>query len=264
MTSYQKLRLRSPQGQTNFGADLTPDSSFSEFQNAIERQTGIPVAAQIIKVGFPPKITKVDGSTKLVEVPLRDGDQVLVESGPSLSASTVVQPSLSIVPTAAATPTAATSATASRTTASMSLPSKTGSKTSSDNENYVTCGTAYLHVREMEDDNSCLFRSISYLTTQSANSHAIYRSLAASAILKNPTEYPEVVLGRPPAEYCRWIQEPRSWGGAIELSVFSETFGVEICSIDVGTGRVDRFGQGRFDKMGFVLYRCVFFLFYCN
>jgi ubiquitin thioesterase OTU1 len=36
-----------------------------------------------------------------------------------------------------------------------------------------------------------------------------------------------------------------SWGGAIELSILSKHFDIEICSIDVQTLRVDRFNEGR-------------------
>lgn len=48
---------------------------------------------------------------------------------------------------------------------------------------------------------------------------------------------------RSPADYIATILKPSSWGGAIELSIFAKHFSTEIWSIDVQTGRVDRFGQ---------------------
>lgn len=43
-------------------------------------------------------------------------------------------------------------------------------------------------------------------------------------------------------KYIQWIQKPNSWGGAIELAILSSYFQVEIDSIDVQTGRIDKFG----------------------
>lgn len=59
-------------------------------------------------------------------------------------------------------------------------------------------------------------------------------STAANALLSDR---------RTPEEYIATILKPTSWGGAIELAIFAQHFSTEICSIDVQTGRVDRFGQ---------------------
>lgn len=69
--------------------------------------------------------------------------------------------------------------------------------------------------------------------------------VVAQYILARPLEYPEVFLGRPPKDYARWIQQPDKWGGAIELAIFSDIYGVEIGSFDVKSGRMDLFGEGR-------------------
>lgn len=45
----------------------------------------------------------------------------------------------------------------------------------------------------------------------------------------------------PPAQYITTISKPSTWGGAIELSVLAKHYRVEIASIDVETGRIDRF-----------------------
>lgn len=70
------------------------------------------------------------------------------------------------------------------------------------------------------------------------------RSIIASHIQSNQDKYSEVVLEKPPDDYCRWIQTENAWGGAIELNVLSRQFGIEICSIDVATLRIDRFNEG--------------------
>lgn len=111
-----------------------------------------------------------------------------------------------------------------------------------------------LVVREMKDDNSCLFRSIAYVLERNVDKHVALRSVVADYILDHPQEYPQVVLGREPIEYSSWIRNLNSWGGAIELSVFSEIYKTEIDSIDISTLRVDRFGQDRYDSRVVVLY----------
>ena len=71
------------------------------------------------------------------------------------------------------------------------------------------------------------------------------RSIIAQNIQAASDVYSEVVLDQPIDKYCRWIQTPDAWGGAIELGILSKHFDVEICSIDVQTLRVDKFNEGR-------------------
>lgn len=52
---------------------------------------------------------------------------------------------------------------------------------------------------------------------------------------------------RPRDEYIRTILSPNSWGGAIELTILAAHYGTEIASIDVETGRIDRFGPSSDD-----------------
>lgn len=55
---------------------------------------------------------------------------------------------------------------------------------------------------------------------------------------------------RPRDEYIATILKPASWGGAIELSVLSAHYKTEISSIDVETGRVDRFEPSSGNESG--------------
>ena len=48
----------------------------------------------------------------------------------------------------------------------------------------------------------------------------------------------------PPSQYIDTITKPTSWGGAIELSNLSAHYSAEIASVDVETGRIDRFAPG--------------------
>lgn len=109
-------------------------------------------------------------------------------------------------------------------------------------------------VREMKDDNSCLFRSVGYVIDHNAENHTKYRQVIPDAIRSDPIQFNEAILGQPINKYMDWIVKKDSWGGAIELFILSEKYQVEICSIDVQTCRVDRFGQGKFGKTVIVLY----------
>jgi hypothetical protein len=55
--------------------------------------------------------------------------------------------------------------------------------------------------------------------------------------------YNEAVLGKSNEEYCDWIQRDQSWGGAIEIGILSDHYGIEICAIDVTNVNVYRFGE---------------------
>ncbi|CAJ0844514.1 9866_t:CDS:10 [Entrophospora sp. SA101] len=72
----------------------------------------------------------------------------------------------------------------------------------------------YAVLREMADDNSCLFRAIE----------------VAQKLRQNPVTYSDIILGKSRNEYCKWIAQKNSWGGAIEIR-----------SVDVGTGRIDKY-----------------------
>jgi ubiquitin thioesterase OTU1 len=99
-------------------------------------------------------------------------------------------------------------------------------------------------LRVMPDDNSCLFRAVGAAVMGDMDTMVELRSIIAGAIQSNPSEYTAVVLGKNPDDYCQWIQNEDSWGGAIELKILSEYFNIEICSIDVQTLHMFQFNEG--------------------
>ncbi|KAH6721377.1 hypothetical protein BKA61DRAFT_157197 [Leptodontidium sp. MPI-SDFR-AT-0119] len=99
-------------------------------------------------------------------------------------------------------------------------------------------------LRVMPDDNSCLFRSFGTAVLPGDDqSMTELRSIIATAIQSEPETYSKVVLEQDPDDYCRWIQTPDAWGGAIEMGIMAKYFGVEICSIDVQSLRIDKFNE---------------------
>lgn len=71
------------------------------------------------------------------------------------------------------------------------------------------------------------------------------RQVVAQTIQAQPEFYTKGMLEKEPTEYCRWIKREDSWGGGIELSILSQHFDIEICSINVQDLRIDRFNEGK-------------------
>lgn len=45
------------------------------------------------------------------------------------------------------------------------------------------------------------------------------REIIAMEVASDQETYNEAMLGKPNADYCVWIQQPSSWGGAIEVFI---------------------------------------------
>ncbi|RLN59768.1 hypothetical protein BBJ28_00003692 [Nothophytophthora sp. Chile5] len=74
-------------------------------------------------------------------------------------------------------------------------------------------------------------------------------------ILTDPEQYSEVFLGRPVYEYCAWIQDDKSWGGEIELSILSTHYKVEMVVFDVTSMSRLCYGEDQgFTQRMFLLY----------
>ena len=91
-------------------------------------------------------------------------------------------------------------------------------------------------------DNSCLFSSFAYCLmsrSRSIESARQMRGVVAQELLGQPELYSEVVLGKAPADYVAWIRGDNAWGGAIELGLLAQHFGVQVAVFDVQSQRMD-------------------------
>ena len=113
--------------------------------------------------------------------------------------------------------------------------------------------------RFVDSDNSCLFSSIGYLIDNKNFSDTTkyqYRQLLVNYLEENNVE--AGMLEIPKEDYIENIQNPSTWGGAIELKLFSDMLQIEIASIDVQSNRVDIFGQDKnYPQRIYVLYNGV-------
>nr|CAH7753651.1 unnamed protein product [Callosobruchus chinensis] len=71
------------------------------------------------------------------------------------------------------------------------------------------------------------------------------RKLVSETINAERFLYDEAVLGKPVDDYCAWIQDDRSWGGAIELAILSNYYGIEIAVADTMNAIINRFGEDK-------------------
>lgn len=65
------------------------------------------------------------------------------------------------------------------------------------------------------------------------NPSRVLRDKVADYILQHPDEYSKAILGDDPVRYTSRMRQMDTWGGAIELSILSQIYDVEISSIDV-------------------------------
>lgn len=227
-----------------------------------------------VKYGYPPKVLNLDqyDSTKLLsELDIKlNGEQLLVTrsenapvTSPSASAAqgndTKVQSKLSKPPLAIQQTTAQPGGTQSRNPLTepaqpLSLTRKNKPDMSEPPEIFIPDVGGTLLLRIMPDDNSCLFRAISSAVMSDLDAVTELRSIVAETIQADPVTFNKAVLdNKEPNTYCRWIRSQDSWGGQVELLILSQHFGVEICSIDVQTLRVDRYNEGA-EKRCFLVY----------
>lgn len=81
------------------------------------------------------------------------------------------------------------------------------------------------------------------------------RKIIAEQVNQDKTTYNEGILGRPNDEYCAWILQSDSWGGAIEVSILSAFYGIEFDVVDITNALINRFGEDRkYGMRAFLLY----------
>ncbi|KAI9346377.1 hypothetical protein BD770DRAFT_396523 [Pilaira anomala] len=213
-----RLRIRHAGGMATI-SDPTPEQTVEQLKQAISKAIGLDATQGVeIAGGYPPK--PITGDTlSLQSVGIKDGDTLNV-----------------------------------KVLDNVNIPSQQNLSLKANNNGTVEIPTGFLTLRVMDDDNSCLFRSIGYVLKRDTTISSDLRQIIAKEIQSDPNTYSDVTLGRSRDEYINWIQKPSAWGGAIELAIFSSHFAVEIDSIDVQTGRIDKFGEGNYDERVLIVY----------
>ncbi|CAE6463330.1 unnamed protein product [Rhizoctonia solani] len=234
------IRVRHPKGVSTLQVDLNSDSStVLSFQQSIQELSGLLPSQQELKSGYPPKPLTLIPELPLSSLGLQKGDQITVTVKPG-SLSTTAEPR-------------STSAPLSAPQSVASAPAPRASVGAAD-DSFVETDVGSLIHRVVPDDNSCLFSSVAIVFGHGMTAAQKMRSIVVNAIKNDPETYPDVVLGQPRESYMAAISKDSTWGGAIELSVFSDYFQTEIDSYDVETGRCDKFGEGKYNNKCILIY----------
>lgn len=228
-----RLQIRTRNGQLVLN-QLTPNSTLRELKLLSAQVTDIHEKCMKIFHGYPPKpLQSVSDLDTLASLSLRSGDTLIIEE----DANSVADDS-------------------SSTNTSEPL----GNDSRNQMQPEISCRTnGILTKRVVPADNSCLFTSIDFVMENGKKidleSGRQLRHIIAQIVAGDPNLYNPGFLERSNSEYCSWISDNRSWGGAIEVSILANYFQTEIDVIDSETGRIDRFGEDKqFRQRVFLLY----------
>lgn len=263
------IRVRHPKGVATL--EVEPETqTVDDLRTLLFSITEIPPAEQELKYGYPPKPLPLSDQP-LASIPIARGEQIIVtiNSNPGAMNSTQVSSSsaqtpLSTTPApsikalnqaiSAPSPLAPQTASSSRQRAESPLAESDIPVETTDSVAVPGRDAGYLQLRVVPDDNSCLFSAIGIIFEGGMGAAQSLRKVVADAIRSDLVSYPDVVLGQPREQYISKIQDPKTWGGAIELSIFSKHYKTEISSFDVATGRCDRFGQDEYESRCILVY----------
>ncbi|XP_060865631.1 ubiquitin thioesterase OTU1 [Metopolophium dirhodum] len=208
------LRLKCRSG--TFPMTIPLNCPISSLKEQVSVLTEIPVASIKLLFGFPPKsIHKIEGTIQ--DAGLKSGDTIIAEVD---SSSASVQ----------------------------QLKVQTESNTLKHVTDQEVGDEVPLILRKVVPaDNSCLFTSMGFVLGGKIDlsSGNYMREIIANAVKDNQTDFSEAVLGKPNEDYCEWIRNPNSWGGAIEVSILSNFYGIEIAVIDTQSGSISKFGEDK-------------------
>ncbi|KAH6577792.1 hypothetical protein BASA60_003868 [Batrachochytrium salamandrivorans] len=248
-----RLRCRLGNTVTAFGSDLTLTTScLLDLKNAISVLTNIPINQLTVKAGFPPKAIMGSATDTLSACGIMDGDLLIVETNGMAACPSGPNPV-----SEASTCTATTSSTAQTTNPAPTYICPI--KHTSVKRAFRNCFISPARHHSQAPLFPFLGDSWSYLLERNPDISLKLRKTIADKILLDPVNYNAAILGKDPVSYTNWIMQPNSWGGGIELALFSEYYQTEIYSIDVSTSRIDKFGDGLYDSRVFIIYSGIHF-----
>ncbi|KAI9889027.1 MAG: ubiquitin-specific protease otu1 [Vezdaea aestivalis] len=236
-----KLRIRGPSGATT--VEISEDESIQKLLDIIAELTDI-VKIQI-RHGYPLKALPLDGvdtAAPLSSLGVNlDGQQLTISPAESTAhgGRNETDKAVSFIRQQTEEPLRKSDSP------SVSQPARSKQGDLNPPELPVPAHESTMVLRIMPDDNSCLFRAFGSAYLGTLDSMTELRSLVAQVIQAKPDQYSAAILEQKPDEYCAWIQSEYAWGGGIELSILSQHFDIEVCSIDVQSLRVDRFNEGK-------------------
>ncbi|XP_056640787.1 ubiquitin thioesterase OTU1 [Diorhabda sublineata] len=210
MTGFA-LRIKTKTGHQIVN-NITKDSTVEELKQVLSNLSSIPINRLQILTGFPPKLLDLSrGNEPIGSSGITSGDTLILEE--------------KLIPD----------------NEQQDVP-----MLENEVENpFDYPGILMKHI--VPSDNSCLFTSVHFVLNgkidESGSVNPYLRQLVAETIKSDRELYNEAILGKPVDTYCIWIQDDKSWGGAIELSILANHYGMEIAVIDTINAIINKFGE---------------------
>ncbi|KAK6631621.1 hypothetical protein RUM44_006150 [Polyplax serrata] len=211
------LKVKTKSGQTVI-KELSKTSTVQDLKVHLSQKFKISPNALHVLSGFPPKPLNLSNVTQTLEaIGLNSGDTLIVEEKGCVQNKENEKPML----------------TADEITAHIF-------------EEQLNC-PGILMRKVVPADNSCLFTSIGFAVSGKVDTlcGSYMRKIIADHVAQDTDTYSEAILGKPPKAYCDWIQKSDSWGGAIELSILSGHYEIEMDVVDTVNAIINRFGEDK-------------------
>ena len=210
------LRLKAKNGQ-HVVNKLTIKSTLAELHGIISEVTSIPPRAVRLLSGYPPRaLDASDPECSLEALKIRSGETLIVEEDATARAKQAAEQDERVANEIAA--------------------------------QMAHTGGGIMTRQVVPADNSCLFTSVNFAVNNGKldlKSAPSMRELISSIVSGDIIKYNEAFLGRANKDYCEWIMNENSWGGAIEIAILSEHYKLEIDVVDTQTVRIDKFGEDK-------------------
>lgn len=247
-----RVRLRTPSGQATL--QIASTATVADLISSISQKSSL--STWTAKTGYPPQplaLHELEPAWTLEDAGLRlNGETLVIVSNEPTGP--LPEPSAAQDPTANGSNAAQRPQQTPRQDQPLSLTRAPNDITIEPPELPFASHQGTLVLRVMPDDNSCMFRALASAVMGDLDAMHELRSMVATTIQNDKETYNKAMLdNKEPDRYCRWIQNPDSWGGGIELSILSKAFDIEIASINVQDLRVDRFNENPGTKQRCIL-----------
>lgn len=120
-----------------------------------------------------------------------------------------------------------------------------------------TAKTHYVVVRSVPSDNSCLFHAALYILENKARGDFMkMRKKVSDVVAAHPRLFNKDYLGMSNEAYCANVVSPDFWGGAIEFSILSFLYDIELRSFDMKAGgKMYTYGSDeKHSRVAFLMY----------
>lgn len=224
------LKVKSKNGQQILRS-LTQESTIYDLKTTLSTLSNIPTNKLHVLYGFPPKSFDISqDKLTLASTGLSTGETLILEE----------KPVVTLEESGPATPSKVRFDENAKLQSIETIPPSPDTIL-----NNAVPGILMKQV--VPADNSCLFTSIHFVISgkvdEQGGAAPFMRELVAETVGREVDEYSEALLGKPNSEYVKWIKDNKSWGGAIEISILANHYGIEIAVVDTVNAIINKFGE---------------------